>query len=418
MRRARTPAQRRFPRAAALLALAVLLHSHGANAAPPAAAAGGPCRPAAASYRIAMPGHPFAVLPSADEQHAFVSVQASNPRTRTGIAVLACRDGRFVPVQFVPLESQPSGMALTHDGKLLIAADDEYVVFVDTARAIAGRPAIAGYFRNLEDDDAGAVYANVTPDDRFAFVSDENNATITVIDLAKARANGFTRASIVGAIPVGNAPIALTFTADARFLLTTSQRPRRSENVPPACKPEGADPATAAVTVPPGQIVVIDVQKAQTDPAHAVTARIPAGCSPVRMSLAPDGATAWVTARNSNAVLGFSVPKLVAGDAGAQIVSLPAGAAPVPVLATADGTMVLAGNSNRFGLGAKGDQTLSVFDAREAANGRSAALGQLAVGRFPRELTRTASGSLIFLSNWDSDDVMVFDAARLRQLVH
>jgi DNA-binding beta-propeller fold protein YncE len=167
---------------------------------------------------------------------------------------------------------------------------------------------------------------------------------------------------------------------------------------------------------------VIDVKKAQRDPAHSVTRRVAAGCSPVRMALAPDGATAWVTARNSNAVLGFSVPKLLAGDAGALLVTLPAGVAPVPVLVTPDGGVVLAGNSNRFGLGAKGNQTLSTFDVREAVRGRSVPLGQIKVGRFPRELTRTKSGLLVFLSNWDSDGIMVFDAARLvraaREAVH
>jgi DNA-binding beta-propeller fold protein YncE len=92
------------------------------------------------------------------------------------------------------------------------------------------------------------------------------------------------------------------------------------------------------------------------------------------------------------------------------------------VLVTPDGGVVLAGNSNRFGLGAKGNQTLSTFDVREAVRGRSVPLGQIKVGRFPRELTRTKSGLLVFLSNWDSDGIMVFDAARLvraaREAVH
>jgi DNA-binding beta-propeller fold protein YncE len=391
-----------------------------AGGAQPAAAADAPrrCMPGAASYDIAIAGHPFAALPAPDEQHLFVSVSASNPAERTGIAVFACRAGRYAPTGFVSLEASPTGMAMTHDGKLLVVADDDHVAFVDVQRAIAGASgALAGYFKDLEDDDAGAVYANVSPDDRLLFVSDETNQTITVIDLARARTAGFSRAAIVGTIPTGNAPIALTFTKDGRYLLTTSQRARRTDNLAAACKPEGA-PATAAVTNPPGQIIVVDVAKAATDPEHSVVAKVPAGCSPVRMALSADGTTAWVTARNSNAALGFSVAKLIAGDAAtAQIAQLDAGAAPVPIAVTPDGRMLLVGNSNRFGQGARGNQVLNVYDAQAGAGGRAVPLGQITVGRFPRELTRTASGSLMFLANWDSNTVTVIDPARLRELI-
>jgi DNA-binding beta-propeller fold protein YncE len=248
-------------------------------------------------------------------------------------------------------------------------------------------------------------------------VSDENVMTISVIDLARARANGYKRAAIVGTIPTGRAPIALTFTTDGRYLLTTSQRALPADNFPAACKPEGQNPATATVTNPPGEIIVVDVAKAQTDPAHAAVARVPAGCSPVRLALSPDGTTAWVTARNSNAVLGFSVAKLIAGDQTAQVANVEVGTAPVPVVVSPDGQLVLAGNSNRFGLGAAGNQSLTAIDARAAVSGGTAKLGQIPAGKFPRELSRTRSGSAVFLANWDSNSIMVFDAARLRSLI-
>lgn len=401
----------------ALAAAGALVVRAGAG---PAAAADAPgrCTAGVASYEVAIAGHPFAALPTPDEQHLFVSVTASNPSERTGVAVFACRAGRYAPAGFVPVEASPTGMTMTHDGKLLVVADDDHVAFVDVQRAIAGASgALTGYFKDVEDDDSGAVYANVSPDDKLLFVSDETNQTITVIDLARARSAGFTRAAILGTIPTGNAPIALTFTKDARYLLTTSQRARRTDDLAAACKPEGA-PATAAVTNPPGLIIVVDVAKAATDPEHSVVAKVPAGCSPVRMALSADGSTAWVTARNSNAALGFSVAKLIAGDAaGAQVAKLDAGAAPVPIAVTPDGRMLLVGNSNRFGQGARGNQVLNVFDALAGAGGRAVPLGQITVGRFPREITRTASGSLMFLANWDSNSVAVFDPARLRELI-
>jgi DNA-binding beta-propeller fold protein YncE len=381
------------------------------------AATPGRCTADVAAYDVAVPGHPFATVTTPDEQHAFVSMNSANPRSLAGIAVLECARGRYRFVHVVGVESQPAGMVMTHDGKLLIVSDEDFVTFVDVQRAIAGGDAIVGYLQDLDGDDSGAVYVNVTPDDRFAFISDEGNQTITVLDLARARANGFARTAIVGTVPTGRAPVALTFTADGRYLLTTSQRALPSDGFPISCKPEGQDPAKAVPTNPPGEILTIDVAKAQTDPAHSIVSRTPAGCSPVRLSLSPDGATAWVTARNSNAVLGFSVAKLIAGDRNAQIANVAVGTAPVPVIASPDGRYVLAGNSNRFGLGAGGNQTLTVLDARAALSGGAARLGEIAVGKFPRELTRTASGSTLFLSNFDSNTVTVFDATRLGELI-
>ena len=162
-----------------------------------------------------------------------MSLSSSNPRSRTGIGVLECSAGRYRMTHLIPLESQPSGMTLTHDGKLLLVADGDFVAFVDVRRAIARQDAIVGYFQDIDGDDSGAVYVNVSPDDRLAFVSDENVAAISVIDLARARAGGFKRAAIVGTIPTGRAPIALTFTTDGRYLLTTSQRALPAENFPP-----------------------------------------------------------------------------------------------------------------------------------------------------------------------------------------
>ena len=65
-----------------------------------------------------------------------------------------------------------------------------------------------------------------------------------------------------------------------------------------------------------------------------------------------------------------------------------------------------------------GNQSLTVLDPHAATTGGTAKLGQITVGKFPRELSRTRSGSMVFLANWDSNSVTVFDAARLRGLVH
>jgi len=53
----------------------------------------------------------------------------------------------------------------------------------------------------------------------------------------KARATGFHSDAVVGQIPVGRAPIALTFSADHQRLYTTSQVAPETYGWPPVCHP-------------------------------------------------------------------------------------------------------------------------------------------------------------------------------------
>src|SRR5258708_32933808 len=162
---------------------------------------------------------------------------------------------------------------------------------------------ILGYIS--DGDFSGSVYVNVTADDKFLFVSDENTETISVINLEKARAEGFRDSAQVGKISVGAAPIALTFSLDERWLYTTSQAAPKSFNWPIACKPEGQDPSTAKLQYPEGAIIVVDVARARTDPANSVVARVPAGCSPVRLARNPSGGRGLASAPHKQALFAF-----------------------------------------------------------------------------------------------------------------
>jgi DNA-binding beta-propeller fold protein YncE len=142
----------------------------------------------------------------------------------------------------ITLEGSPYGMALTHDGTLLIVTSDDRVAFIDPARLIAGSAdAILGYLRDAPL--AGRMYANVTPDDRWLFLSDESTRTISVVDLVKARSSGFADSAVIGQIPVGRAPIALTFSKDHQFLYTTSQVAPSSYGWAPVCSPPPSEVA-------------------------------------------------------------------------------------------------------------------------------------------------------------------------------
>lgn len=160
-------------------------------------------------------------------------------------------------------------------------------------------------------------------------------------------------------------------------------------------------------------MIVVDVGKARADPAHSVAARVPAGCSPVRMAISPDGARIYVTARNSDALLEFDSARLVSDPAHARIGSAPVGSAPVPVAVVDGGKKIVVGNSNRFARSPTDPQTLTVLDAAKIAQGAAAVLGTIPAGAFPREMALSPDGRTLFLTNFGSNTLQVMDVARL-----
>jgi DNA-binding beta-propeller fold protein YncE len=298
------------------------------------------------------------------------------------------------------MDSAPTGLVLTHDGKLLIVAAQDNVTFVDVERlSEAGK--IGG--------GAGSVYVNVTADDKLLFVSEERGQSIRVIDIGLARIGRYKE---IGRIPVGIAPIALTFSPDGKWLYTSSQGAPPAWNWPKACKTEGRN--SPELTRPEGAVIVINVDRARTDPSHAVEARIPSACSPVRMAISPAGDRVYVTARNSDAVLAFDTAKLISDPEHARVGTVPVGTAPVPVAVVDGGKKVVAGNSDRFGR-SDAPQTLTVIDASRMSEGAAAILGSVQVGAFPREMRVSTDGRTLFVTNFGSSSLQVLDVDRLLQ---
>lgn len=372
-----------------------------------AALGGSPaCPPPQAPYAVAVPGRPFGIAELPSTEAAFVAVNPETPAEMPGIAVLRCRDGRFAFDHLIPLSSQPTGVAITRDGALLVVADDAYAAFLRTSDALAGRPSVAGAIKlwngDIEDDDAGASFASVSPDGKFAFVSDEQTAAVTVIDLTKAAAGAYSRDAIVGQIDVGNAPITTAFSPDGRMLYVTSEAARRTDGFPISCREEGA-PADAKPERPPGVVLSIDVAKAETEPGSSVVGKAATDCAAVRLSLSPDGRLAWVTNRGSNTLTLLDTSAIGQSTGAARLANISVGSNPVPVLATSDDRYVLVGNTNRFGPGGTAQGTVSVVDAHDRRT-----IASLGAGVFPREFDRGV-GTTVFLSNNRSDSVTVFD---------
>ena len=366
------------------------------------------------SITVSVPGKPFQALPSADGCWVFVSIP-NMPDGSSGIAVLARANGTLAMKSLTKVDASPFGMVLTHDGRTLIASAGQRIIFLDVKQLVSeSESAVLGYLDERgRVPQLGRIYANITSDDRTLFVADERAQTITVVDMEKARATNYAASSIIGQIPTGTAPIALTFSPDGKTLFATSQRAPASLRWPIACKREqGSD--TRSVN-PQGAIHIIDVQRAKTDPAHAVLRSVPAGCNPVRLVLSPSGDRAYVTARGNNALLAFDTGRLLNDPEHALIGRVEVGTSPVGIAVVDDGQRVIVTNSNRFAGGTDDKQFLTVVDATKIGSTDSdhAIIGSIPAGAFPREMRVTPDGRTLILTNYSSSTVQAIDLTHL-----
>ena len=367
---------------------------------------------------INLPGDPFQAISTPDGCWLFASlVKGSSNPSEAGIAVLRRADGiislkRTLAAKELLAKVAVLGMVLTHDGKLLLATTDTGVAFLDVHQLISGKgSALLGEFS--DGPNADSVYVNVTADDHFAFVSDESQNTITVIDLGKAKSNGYSISSIVGKIPTAIAPIALTFSPDGGLLYSTSEIAIDGWGWPNTCPLEEPQPSKPDLRQPEGAILVIDVAKAETNPESSVVAKVPAGCVPVRLVLSPDGERAYVSLRDENALAVFDAGKLVSDPAHARIARVPVGTAPVGVAVVNSGKLILVTNSNRFAGGASDHQSVNIVADQLTATPDQAVVGQIPAGAFPRELHLTQDGQTLLLTNFNSGTLELVDLTRL-----
>jgi len=357
-----------------------------------------------AALKVHLPGHPFEALASRDGCWLFVSLQVA--RDRGGIAVLHRTSGTLSQMRVALLSGPlPAGMALTHDGALLIVPNGSYVYFLDTDRLIHGADPVIG--KISDGDRAGAIYAFTTADDRLLFVSDESVHQVTVIDLAKARQSDFGRRAIIGRIPTGRAPVGLALSSRDDYLFITSEELPRL-HLPLTCRRQGQK---GGAYVPDGALEVVSVARLQPNPAEAIVGAVTAGCSPVRAALSAQGDRLYVTARASDALLVFDPAALVSDPVHALLATVPVGNAPVGIAVVDQGRRIVVANSSRFG--GAGGQELTVIDASRVNQGIGAVDGTVGVGHFPRELHATADGSALLVTDFDSDQLELLSVEQL-----
>jgi YVTN family beta-propeller protein len=348
-----------------------------------------PARPAHGErlYTVAVPGNPFGAVESPDSRYIYIALTKSDGAG--GIAVIETSRAGFELLETTSLTFGAAGLALTTDGRTLVATAGSVIYLV----AVDG-PTLTVTATLTDGLNAGSNWVSITPDDRYAFVCDESAGQITVIDLARMLA--------LGKLSVGPAPTDIVFSPDgATAYLTIEVAPGRL-GWPKACIQEGQT-ADQTFVDPEGAVIVFRVADAVANLAAAVNSPaqfIPAGCTPVRMALSPDGATLYVTDRNANAVLALAPATKT------KIAIAPVGVAPVPIATFNHGTMLAVGNSNRF-FQPDTPQTLTILNAGLTP------IRTIPAGIFPRTLLLLNDERTMLLANYGSGTVQFIDTESL-----
>lgn len=310
---------------------------------------------------------------------------------RNSVAVFANRrEGGPRLVRQVRLprgNTRPLGTHLTSDGKyLLMANSNGGAEVMSVSKALSGSKGAFIGALNATGRAFGAIEVTTSPDDRFAFVSLESSQAIAVFNLRRALTRGFGPADFVGKIPTEFAPVGMAVSPDGRWLYATSEV------------------ASIRSRSDAGTLTVINLKTAESRPAKSVVATVGAGCEPVRVITSADGSVVWVTARASDALLGFSAAKLVSAPGKALIADVRVGTAPVGLALVEAGSAIVVADSDRFNQrGAT--SSLAVVSVRAALAGRGGLVGYLRAGGFPREMAVVPGRHTLLVGNFASDQI-------------
>jgi serine/threonine protein kinase len=308
---------------------------------------------------------PFAVKEDHGGRYSFTSVH-------DGIEVRLNRPGQAPElIRTIPVPGTNKGLALTSDGRYLLAANGRGATVIKASNAESGAsPMVAG---TLQSPGGGnAVGIQVSPDDHYAFVTLQSSAQMAVFNLRQALASGFGRKAFVGYVPLHIQPVGISAPSGQWLYVTSFQRSK------------GHSPSV-------GTLSVVDWKKAETDPSHSVVSTVDAGCSPARVVVTQHGSIVWVTARDSNTLLAFSASLLRSDPAHALRASLPVGPQPIGLTPIDGGAKLIVSDSNSD---SSRSGELAVVSTAAALNGGHAVLGVVPVAGQPRQLT-LAGGTVL-----------------------
>jgi DNA-binding beta-propeller fold protein YncE len=367
---------------------------------------------------LSLPGSPFAVASTPDGHYVFASLSGDT----NGIAIIRQDRASATLVRVLPTGAAAYGLTVSRDGRYLLddvipdggATSPQGMQIIDIRRAVSGESgAILGTVPT-GGADAGPGEVQLSPDGRFAFVSNEDNETVSVINFREALVTAGSPSSLVGNIPTDESPVGPVFSPDGRYLYITSEaaNPTDPGYNPTACNtPTGI--GTGTTPGPEGTLIVASVRAAETDPAKSVVATTYAGCSPVRVVTSGDGQVAWVTARAEDDVLAFSTRQLSTDSSHALLSRTPVGVAPVGLQLFDHDRLIAVADSNRFTTGQAG--SVSILDAHRALDGAgsSATVGTFVAGDFPRQWGLSNDGQFLYLTEYSSNILAILPVASL-----
>jgi DNA-binding beta-propeller fold protein YncE len=156
-----------------------------------------------------------------------------------------------------------------------------------------------------------------------------------------------------------------------------------------------------------GFVSVIDVKKAETDPKHAVLKEVTAGCNPVRVIVTPDGKTAWVTVRESDALLAFDTAKMLSDPKHALIARVDICSNPIGESFAADHTRVVAACSD-LDQNKNGKPGVAIVNTQAALAGSDKAYtGMVLTGGLPRQFT--VRGDALMVTNYGNGQLLAIN---------
>ncbi len=329
-------------------------------------------------------GHPFGAATTPSGKHDFVTLGNSLAVLRNGSALLPTL------LHTIPVSGATKGDSVASDDKLLLLASGSGAQVLNSKDAEHGQAVLMGTLSS--PGGRGAVEVQLSPDGRFAFVTLQSSGGVAVFNLQEALADGFAASSFVGLVPTGSEPVGMAVSPDGKWLYVTS-----IEKVATASPSEG-------------ELSVVNLKKAEVKPVKSVVSTATAGCEPVRVIVSGDGNDVWVTARASNALLGFSAAKLRTDPQHSLIARVGVGAEPIGLTFVANGNRIVVANSDLTKL-AGAVPSLSVVSTSAALEGKPALLGQVSTGLLPRQFA--TEGNTLLVTNFGSGQLQAINIADL-----
>lgn len=318
------------------------------------------------------------------------------------------------PVTFVRTGSTGANglLLLAGERTLVVGVGDEGVAFLDARDLIHGK-AIPRFAHQTQG--AGTFDVVAAPHGQFVFSSNEygvvngQRGSVGIVATHIDRQGRVTNPETLGQIAVGDVVPSLSISPDGTRLYVASEliRPQDAHSIAGASNPRlSKTDCVQRRGTPPrpnGYVSVIDAHRAAALKDDAVLTRIAAGCSPVRLTETADARALFVSARGDDSILSFDTLLLERDPEHAFLRSVSlGGAAPVGIRLFSKDHFLAVANSNRF---ADANGSLAILDV--TGDPATAVPRVLSAGGFPRNLSLSADGSILYLTNYTSRSLEV-----------